>query len=121
MGGAAPVGLGVNKDTWNSLPRDLQQLMLDVADEAADRSIALIKERTEEAKAGFEEAGVTFHEMPFAEKEKWAQALSDIPGDWIEEMEGKGLAGKKTMIGYLNLLEEAGHEFPRTWAADYRD
>jgi hypothetical protein len=47
--------------------------------------------------------------------------LSDIPSDWIEEMEGKGLAGEKVMVGYLDLLEEAGHEFPRKWAADYRD
>ena len=121
MGGAAPVGLGINRDIWNSLPQDLKQLMLDVADEAADQQVALIEERREAAKAGFAEAGVTFHEMPFAEKELWAQALADIPGEWIAEMEEKGLAGEKVMVNYLNLLEEAGHEFPRKWAADYRD
>ena len=121
MGGAAPVGLGINRDIWNSLPQDLKQLMLDVADEAADQQVALIEERREAAKAGFAEAGVTFHEMPFDEKELWAQALADIPGEWIAEMEEKGLAGEKVMVRYLELLEEAGHEFPREWAADYRD
>jgi len=121
MGGAAPVGLGINRDIWNSLPQDLKQLMLDVADEAAEQQVALIEERREAAKAGFAEAGVTFHEMPFAEKELWAQALADIPGEWIAEMEEKGLAGEKVMVRYLELLEEAGHEFPREWAADYRD
>ena len=50
----------------------------------------------------------------------WANALSDIPGEWIREMEAKKLAGRRIMVRYLELLEEKGHTFPRKWAADYR-
>lgn len=121
MGSAMPVGVGVNKDLWNRLPQDLRDLMLQVADEAADRNASLILERREEAIAGFKEAGVEFHEMSAEEKLKWANALDDIPGNWIKEMEEKGLPGEKVMIGYLDILEELGHVFPRKWAADYRD
>ena len=58
--------------------------------------------------------------MPFDEKVKWSNALADIPGAWIEEMEGKGRAGKAVMVQYLEYLESLGHQFPRSWAADYR-
>ena len=32
-------------------------------------------------------------------------------------MEDKGLPGRDVMIGYIEILEELGHTFPREWAA----
>ena len=120
MGAAMPVILTANQDFWKKLPADLQDLMLKVAEEATARHAELIKSRRQEAIAGFKAAGVTIHEMPLEEKVKWANALPDIPADWIREMEGKRLAGRRVMVRYLEILEEMGHKFPRKWAAAYR-
>ena len=120
MGAAMPVGLGINRDIWDSLPADLQQLMIDVADEAVDLNASLILERRNIAIDEWEELGITRHDMPDEERAKWANALEDIPGNWIGEMEDKGLPGREVMIGYIKILEELGHTFPRQWAADYR-
>jgi TRAP-type C4-dicarboxylate transport system substrate-binding protein len=120
MGSAMPTFVAVNLDFWKKLPGDLQELMLTVATEATERNMELIKIRREEAIVGFKAAGVTFHEMPFEDKIKWANALPDIPAEWIREMEGKRLAGRRVMVRYLEILEEMGHKFPRKWAADYR-
>ncbi len=121
MGAAMPVGLGINRDVWDSLPADLQQLMMDVADEAVDLNASLILERRNIALDEWEELGITRHDMPDEERAEWANALEDIPGNWIGEMEDKGLPGRDVMIGYIEILEELGHTFPRQWAADYRD
>ncbi len=120
MGAAMPTMLTVNLDFWKKLPKDLQDLMLKVADEATQRNAELINARREAAIKGFKEAGATVHQMPFEERVKWANALPDIPGEWIKEMEGKKLAGRQVMTTYLELLEGLGHKFPRQWAADYR-
>ena len=120
MGAAMPVGLGVNKDTFESLPPDLQQLMRDVADEAVELNASLILERRNAALAEWEELGITRHEMPEEDRAQWANALEDIPGNWIKEMEDKGLPGSDVMVTYIEILEELGHNFPRDWAADYR-
>ncbi len=120
MGSAMPVGLGINREVWDSLPADLQQLMMDVADEAVILNATLILERRNEALKGWEELGITRHEMPDEERAKWANALTDMPGDWIKDMEDKGLPGREVMVGYIELLEEMGHVFPREWAAEYR-
>ena len=121
MGSAMPVGLGVNRDVWDSLPPDLQQLMQDVADEAVILNATLVLERRNVALKGWEELGITRHDMPDEERSKWANALSDMPGDWIKDMEDKGLPGREVMVGYIELLEEMGHVFPREWAAEYRN
>ena len=120
MGAAMPTGLGINRDVWDSLPDDLQQLMQTVADEAVEFNASLILERRNIALEEWEELGITRHNMPDEERAKWANALDDIPGNWIAEMEDKGLAGRDVMIGYIEILEELGHSFPRNWAADYR-
>jgi TRAP-type C4-dicarboxylate transport system substrate-binding protein len=120
MGAAMPTMLTVNLDFWKKLPKDLQDLMLAVAEEATQRNADLIHSRREAAVAGFKAAGATVHEMPFEERVKWANALTDIPGEWIKEMEDKKLAGRQVMVRYLELLEELGHKFPRQWAVDYR-
>ena len=120
MGAAMPVGLGVNKDTFDSLPPDLQQLMIDVADEAVELNASLILERRNAALEEWEELGITRHEMPEEDRAQWANALEDIPGNWIKEMEEKGLPGRDVMVTYIEILEELGHNFPRDWAADYR-
>ena len=117
MGAAMPIALGVNRDLWDSLPADLQQIMIEVAEEATVRNANLILERRNAALEEWGAEGITRHEMPFEEKQKWAEALSDIPGEWIEE---NGATGEAVMVAYLNILEELGHEFPRNWAADYR-
>ncbi len=120
MGAAMPTMLTVNMDFWKKLPKDLQDLMLEVAEEATQRNADLINTRREAAIKGFEAAGVKVHKMPFEERVKWANALTDIPGEWIKEMEKKKLAGRQVMGHYLDLLEKLGHKFPRKWAADYR-
>ncbi len=120
MGAAMPAGLGINKDIWDSLPPDLQQLMLDVADEAVDLNASLILERRNAALTEWEELGITRHEMPEEDRAQWANTLNDIPGNWIKEMEDKGLPGQEVMVTYIEILEELGHQFPRDWAADYR-
>ena len=104
MGAAIPVGLGINRQEWDSLPADLQQLMKDVADEAVELNASLILERRNIAIEEWEELGITRHDMPDEERSEWTNALEDIPGNWIAKMEDKGLAGRDVMIGYIEIL-----------------
>ena len=120
MGAIMPVGLGINKDTWDTLPSNLQGLMLEVADEAVQLNASLILERRNAALAEWEKLGVTRHDMLEEDRTQWANALDDIPGSWIKEMEDNGLPGRNVMVKYLETLEALGHMFPRRWAVDYR-
>ena len=63
---------------------------------------------------------MTRHDLPEEDRAQWAEALSDIPGDWVKEMEEKGLPGRDVMVPYIEILEVLGHQFPREWAADCR-
>jgi hypothetical protein len=58
--------------------------------------------------------------MPEAERAKWAALLPDYPKQWIDDMEAKGLPGKRIMTTYLDILEELGWKPVKNWAAEYR-
>ena len=81
---------------------------------------SLILERRNAALQDWEELGINRHDMAKEERAEWANTLSDIPGNWIKEIEEKGLPGRDVMVGYIKVLEEMGHVFPRDWPAEYR-
>ncbi len=58
--------------------------------------------------------------MSEEDRSQWADALEGIPGNWIKEMEDKGLPGRDVMVTYIEILKKLGHTFPRDWATDYR-
>jgi TRAP-type C4-dicarboxylate transport system substrate-binding protein len=120
MGSNMPVVTTVNRDFWNRLPADLQDLMLQVGKEAMAQNIDIITKKRTEALAAWAAAGVTRHDMPEAERAKWAAALPDYPKLWVDDMEAKGLPGKRIMTKYLDLLEEQGWKPVKPWAAEYR-
>ncbi len=120
MGSNMPVVLTVNRDFWNRLPPDLQDLMLQVGKEAMQLNIDIITKKRAEALAAWKAAGVTIHTMPEAERAKWAALLPDYPKLWIDDMDSKGLPGKRIMTTYLDILEELGWKPVKPWAAEYR-
>lgn len=120
MGSNMPVVLTVNRDFWNRLPPDLQDLMLQVGKEAMQLNLDIIAKKRAEALAAWATAGVTRHDMPEAERAKWAALLPDYPKQWIDDMESKGLPGKRIMTTYLDIMEELGWKPVKAWAAEYR-
>lgn len=120
MGSNMPVVLTVNRDFWNRLPPDLQDLMLQVGKEAMQLNLDIISKKRAEALAGWAAAGVTRHDMPEAERAKWAALLPDYPKQWIDDMEAKGLPGKRIMTTWLDILEELGWKPVKAWAPEYR-
>ena len=92
-----------------------------VADEAVELNASLILERRNIALEEWEELGITRHDMPEEERAEWANALEDIPGNWIGEIEGEGTArpgcyGPATSKSWKNWATIS----PGTGRADYR-
>jgi TRAP-type C4-dicarboxylate transport system substrate-binding protein len=82
----------MNLDVWESLPKDVQRIILEV--EAENRSIELeYKEKLDKEAVGkLKEAGAVLHKVSNAERQKWVDANPDFVGQWIETCEkiGKG-------------------------------
>jgi TRAP-type C4-dicarboxylate transport system substrate-binding protein len=88
----------MNKDTWNSLPPDLQEIVQEVSDEYARKYGALRTDYTEQGlQYGIEEHGLETIELGPEEEEKWLSKIQPVVENWIQEKEENGLPGKEAV------------------------
>jgi len=96
----------MNKDSFNRLPPDIQNIVLEVAKEGPWARI-----RQEEGDAtGLEimkAAGVQFINAPKAELDKVREvAKAEVWNKWAADYEKKGLPGKKMLAKWIELSEK---------------
>jgi TRAP-type C4-dicarboxylate transport system substrate-binding protein len=88
----------MNKDTWNSLPPDLQEIVQEVSDEYARKYGALRTDYTEQGlQYGIEEHGLETIDLGPEEEEKWLSKIQPVVENWIQEKEENGLPGKEAV------------------------
>jgi len=108
-------GLSINKDVFDSFPPEVQKIFIDVGREY-DRKLA----EAQAARAGkameiMKQGGATVIYLSEAERKRWADKLPNVPMEWAQTMEEKGLPGKAMLKGYLDGLRARGVKLVRDW------
>lgn len=109
--------LTMNKDTWDMLPPEVQTIFLEEGRAWNERAGAYTAERQEQALQIIRDAGVRVYELTDEQKREWAARLPDIPAERTAELTDAGQPADG-IYHYVDLLAEAGHVFPRDWAAE---
>lgn len=107
--------LTVNLTKWNSLPAEVQDIILEVSKELEQYHLNYTNECRSKAYDAFVAAGGTIVEMPEEEKANWLKALPNLP-DTATEL---GPTGLKILERYVELLKENGVNIPRDWQFNY--
>ena len=108
-------GLSVNKDVFESFPPYMQKIFKDVGAEYATRLAQAQTDKADGAMKAMEKAGAKVIYLSDAERKHWANKLPNVPMNWAEAMEKKGMPGKKVLQGYLNGLRKRGTVLVRDW------
>ena len=116
--GAIPnVLLTMNKDTWKSLPEEVQNIILEVGKEYTGVESKAASEKGVRSVKTMEQAGVAVRSLSREEKVKWAKSLPNIPKERAAEISKRGMPGE-IIYAYIKNLKDGGFDFPRDWAAD---
>ena len=101
-------GVWISTGAWDKLTPEQRAVVEEVAAEAMERDRLAVLAAGEEARATLIEAGVTFHEFPQEEKDKWRAALPDFFADWIATMDenGKGDAARQAVAIWQEVIGE---------------
>lgn len=121
MGTVFSGGVAINRDSWESLPEEVQEALL-----AAGNSYSIahgedLMERQPAAMEQIIELGstqnpaVTLAELPAEERQKWVDGLPDLAGEWTSAAEARGLPASDFLKAYMNGLRERGEEPARNW------
>lgn len=115
--GALHAGLlTVNRDTWKTLPANVQKIMEEEG-RAWSQTTADVAWQRQVASKKILDAALETSQATMEMKQTWAKALPNIPKQRFEEINKVGQPGD-VVYAYVKALKAAGHVFPRDWEAE---
>ena len=89
----------MNKDVWNSLPPDLQEIVRDTTEKFHEEvAIGLWDMQVESAlKFSVDEFGLELIDLTEEETARWMELVEPVQEDFVAEMEAKGLPGREAL------------------------
>ena len=117
--GAMYAGSVVANKTWfDSQPEIVQQAMRDAAVAYTEAYQEELVARVDGAMQAMIEGGAQVSELPAAERAAWAQALPNVPREWADGLDDRGMPGSAVLGGFMQALRDAGAAPPRDWDAE---
>ena len=106
--------LAIRMETWDKLPADIQQAFDQASEEnhAAYHRIVQVEGNEGSAKDALTAAGVTISPGSQSATDHINQMTAPIWEEWIQDMEAKGLPGRRVAETFAALLEKASKEVP---------
>ena len=114
-----PFWTAMNPELWESMPGDIQNMFA----ETTGRKMTIASGQTLDAGAvedaqWMKENGHTFHLLADTERERWIEKLNYMRGDWVKNMEARGVADARA------ILEDAvalGQKYAETTGRGYKE
>ena len=104
-------GLTINKDTFEALPAEVQEIVREVAAEFEEQT-GIVNAREYDRLVEELRGLITVSEIDPAVREEWAASLADWPQQMADELEAQGLPAKQVLNLTLDKAEERGYEWP---------
>jgi TRAP-type C4-dicarboxylate transport system substrate-binding protein len=102
----APIIYIFNAKSWNSLPSDIQKIIMDLEpwlfEETGKSNVSNAQTAINQAKG----LGQTFLELTPEELQLWAERAQPVHEKWIEEAEAAGLPARGVFEGLKQMIKE---------------
>ena len=107
--------LTINMDKYDSLPREVQDALVAAGKTYTQGMIELSDLALEEALRELVAKGCTISVLAEADREAWANSISNVPETHVKTLNSKGYDGQAIMKAYFKSLEEQGSAPLREW------
>jgi C4-dicarboxylate-binding protein DctP len=105
-------GLTVNKARWAKLPKEVQDIILEVGKEYEARTGTVNLENYPKQIAQLKQLGSVVKTVPDSVRVDWANSLNTWPQDKANELDKAGLPGSQVLKITLEEAEKLGHKWP---------
>lgn len=106
-------GLGVNKDTWDGLSKDVQKVLRQLGQEYTVEHAKEVLARYEKFLGLMKAGKAKVSTLPAEEVEKWKAGLPNLAAQWVEANKSKG--AEEVFKAYMQAIRSAGIEPKIAW------
>ncbi|NNU82057.1 C4-dicarboxylate TRAP transporter substrate-binding protein [Halovulum dunhuangense] len=124
MGVAFSGAIAINRDSWDALPEEVQDAMVQAGKYYTDAHGQDLLDRPETALARMVELGATQNPpvtiTPMAEEDRaaWVNAMPNIAKEWADTLEERGTPARDFLRAYMEGLRARGEAPVRDWDAE---
>jgi TRAP-type C4-dicarboxylate transport system substrate-binding protein len=108
-------GLTINMDTWNRLPADVQEILLEVAKDFEEQTGSVNEAKYDKDIDKLIELGTQVRELPADVRADWANSLTEWPQIKADELDAQGLPASQVLKLTLETAEKLGYEWPNRY------
>jgi TRAP-type C4-dicarboxylate transport system substrate-binding protein len=105
-------GLTVNRARWAKLPKDVQEIILQVGREYEARTGTVNEENYPKQLEQLKSLGTNVKQLPDAVRVDWANSLKGWPQEKATELDKAGLPASQVLKLALEEAEKLGHKWP---------
>jgi TRAP-type C4-dicarboxylate transport system substrate-binding protein len=105
-------GLTINKNRWNRLPKEVQQILAEVGREYEKLTGTVNEENYPKQLEQLKKVGAEVRQLPDAVRIEWANSLKGWPQEKANELDKAGLPGSRVLKAALQEAEKLGHKWP---------
>ncbi len=88
----------MNKDTWNALPPDIQEVFEELNQEFVEEYGKIRTEYTRKGlEYGIQEHGIETLELDPGQEEEWRETVEPVTENWIQRQNERGLPGREAV------------------------
>lgn len=109
-------GLTINKNRFNRLPKEVQDIIVEVGREYEAKTGSVNEANYPKQLEQLKTMGVNVKAVPDAVKVEWAQSLKDWPQEKANELDKQGLPATQVLKTALDEAEKLGHKWPLRYA-----
>lgn len=120
-GGAFSGAVAINRDSWDGLPEEVQNAMIEAGKYYTTSHGKDLVDRHEFALNKMVELGagqnppVTIVEMPEGELVKWVNKMPDLAREWAAPLDARGIPASEFIADYMEALRSRGETPARDW------
>ena len=107
--------LTANADYWAKLPPEVKKVLQEVAIEYRDLLAKIAAEEGAASVAAYKKAGGTVHDLPAAQRSKWAKELPNLAKEWAAGLDKSGDQGSPMLSYYMDAMRAAKQPIERQW------
>ena len=105
-------GMTVNLARWNKLPKEVQDIILEVAHEYELKTGTVNKDDYPKQIAELKARGSIVRTLPEKVRQDWAQSLAAWPAQKAKELDAQGLPATEVLETALKAAEDLGYKWP---------
>lgn len=105
-------GLTINKNRFNRLPKDVQDIIVEVGKEYEAKTGTVNEENYPKQLAQLKTLGVNVKSVPDSVRVEWANSLKDWPQAQAADLDKQGLPASLVLKTTLEEAEKMGHKWP---------